>query len=206
MAVATYEQANYHFPPAYQLGTDGQTWHSWRILILPYIEQDKLFKAYRFDEPWNGPNNTQFADQMPKTFAFSGAHRAGLTTTNYLAVVGTETMWPGAKSRKREEIKDGTDKTILIVENNGLGVHWMEPRDLKFATMDFGFDSPNGVSSWYVSPSVVTADGSVRRLSRKMTPESLRAALTVAGGEEIADGPDGWTVIPDGRKRERKEP
>ncbi len=173
---------------------------------MPYIEQDRLFKAYRFDEPWNGPNNSRLADQMPKTFAFSGAHRVGLTTTNYLAVVGAETLWPGAAPRKKREIKDGTDTTILIVENNGLGIHWMEPRDLKFTTMDFGFDSLNGVSSWYVSPSVVTADTSVRTLSRMMTPESLRAALTVAGSETITDGADGWTVIPDGRDRERKEP
>lgn len=140
---------------------------------------------------------------MPKTLRFTGMAPT-TTTTNYLAVVGAETIWPGAKSRKRGEIKDGASYTILIVENNGLGVHWMEPRDLLFDTMDFRIDTPDGVSSWYKQPAVVTADTAVRRLSKTMTPEALRAALTVAGGEELRDGADGWTVIRDGRERERK--
>ena len=93
------------------------------------------------------------------------------TTTNYLAVVGKDTMWPGAEGRKRDEIKDGTSETILIVENNGLGVHWMEPRDLAFDTMNFRLDTPDGISSWYKYPAIVTADGSVRRLSKEMTRE-----------------------------------
>ena len=55
---------------------------------------------------------------MPKLFAFHGT-KFPTTTTNYLAVVGKDTMWPGAKERKRDEIKDGTAHTILIVENTG---------------------------------------------------------------------------------------
>lgn len=205
MAVANYTDANGHYPPAHQLGTDGKTWHSWRILILPYIEQDGLSKAYRFDEPWNGPNNSKLADRMPRTMRFTGTD-SSTTTTNYLAVVGKETMWPGAVGRNLKDIKDRLSGTILVVENSGMGVHWMEPRDLKFATMDFAIDSPNGVSSWYVRPAIVTADGAVHRLSKTMTPEALRASLTVAGGEEIGDDERGWIVIPDGRDRERKEP
>ena len=201
-----YLDTNRHFPPAFVLGPDGKPWHCWRVLILPFIEQDSLFKRYRFDEPWDGPNNSQLAGEMPKTLAFSGEHRTGLTTTNYLAVVGAETMWPGAKGRKFDEIKDGTSQTILIVENNGLGVHWMEPRDLAFETMPFAIDDPNGVSSWYKCPAVVTADGGVLRLSKEMTPDALRAALTVNGGEKLALDSGGWTVIEDGRDRERKEP
>ena len=142
---------------------------------------------------------------MPRVLRFHDM-KLPTTTTNYLAVVGDETMWPGAKALKREEIKDDLSDMILIVENNGLGVHWMEPRDLTFASMNFGIDTPDGVSSWYTRPSVVTTDDAVRTLSRSMTPETLRAALTVAGGETIANGHDGWTVIADGRDRERKVP
>ncbi len=198
-----YVDANGYFPPAWQLGPDCKPWHSWRVLLLPFIEQDSLYKRYRFDEPWNGPNNSQLAAEMPKLYAFSGTARP-VTTTNYLAVIGENTMWPGATPRKPDEIKDSRSETILIVENNGLGVHWLEPRDLAFDTMDMQIDTPNGVSSWYKQPAVVTADTAVHRLSRKMSPETLRSAMTVNGGEKIALDGDGWTVIEDGRERERK--
>lgn len=204
MAVANYADAHYgQFPPAYKLGPDGRPWHSWRVLVLPYIEQDNLFRQYRFDEPWNGPNNSRLATPMPRTFGFTDTDRSR-TTTNYLAVVGAETMWPGKVSRTRGEIKDDPGQTILIVENNGLDVHWMEPRDLAFGTMPLRIDDPDGVSSWYKQPAVAVADGSVRRLSKEMPPEALRAALTVAGGEKLAQEGNGWTVMEDGRDRERK--
>jgi len=67
--------------------------HSWRVLILPYIEQNELFKEYRFDEPWDGPNNRKLASRMPKVYALHGEERPDNVTTNYLAVVGPETFW-----------------------------------------------------------------------------------------------------------------
>src|SRR5262245_35909985 len=144
MAVASYESSNGYFPPAYLRGPDGKPWHSWRILLLPFIEQDPLFKLYRFDEPWNGPYNAQLADRMPQQYAYHKKRNSGLIETNYLAVVGSATMWPGATARKRDEIKDGASTTILIVENHGLGIHWMEPRDLAFDSMPFDIDNPDG--------------------------------------------------------------
>jgi hypothetical protein len=202
LAVANYAEAKGYYPPAYVVGPDGRSWHSWRALILPYSGWTDLGTEYNFDEPWDGPNNRRLGERMPKGFAFSGT-KFPTTTTNYLAVVGKDTMWPGREGRKPNEITDGLSNTILIVENNGLGVHWLEPRDLDFATMDFRLDTPGGVSSWYEHPAVVTVDGTVRRLLNLMSPETLRAALTVNGGEEIGEGEDGWTVLPNGRQQER---
>ncbi|MBA4067833.1 MAG: hypothetical protein C0501_29865 [Isosphaera sp.] len=202
MAVANYLDTNGRFPPAFVRGPDGRPWHSWRVLILPFIEERDLHRDYRFDEPWDGPANRLLAGRMPRLLAFHGSEPG--TTTNYLAVVGSDTMWPGAEGRDRADITDGWSETILIVENAGLGVHWMEPRDLLFDGMDFAVDRPGGVSSWYESPAVVTADATVRRLSRGIRPDALRAALTVNGGEGLADDGNGWTVLPDGRQRNPK--
>lgn len=188
-------------PPAFVPGPDGRPWHSWRVLILPYIEGIAIYEKYRFDEPWDGPNNRRLADQMPRTFAFPDTHKEGQRISNYLAVVGPETLWPGAKPFEGEP-KDGRNSTVLFVENHGLDVHWMEPRDLTFADMSFELQHPHGVSSRYTKPAVAMADGSVRSVEPGLDPAALRAMLTANGGEQLSDEGGRWQVIEDGRDRE----
>jgi hypothetical protein len=205
LAVANYNDTHGHLPPAYQLGPDGRPWHSWRVLILPFIEEDARFKQYRFDEPWDGPNNRKLASPMPTTLGFHTRDKP-TTTANYLAVVGPETIWPRTTALKLNEIKDGTSNTILIVENDGLGVHWMEPRDLAFSDMSFELQRPNGVSSPYSVAAVAMADGSVRSLNPAITPNELRAMFTVNGGEHLTDEERARApVIDDGRNRELRD-
>jgi hypothetical protein len=175
--------------------------HSWRVLILPYLEQRQLFEQYDFSEPWDGPNNSKLAAQMPKVYAFHGEYKPGLTTTNYLAVVGVQTMWPGNQPRQTADVTDSTDSTILVVENAGQGIHWTEPRDLDFATMSFAVNSPNGISSKYLEPAVVMADGTLRKLQENISPEVLQAMLTANAGEEVREDAGGWTLLGDGRDR-----
>lgn len=207
MAVANYHDANGNYPPPFVAGPDGRPWHSWRVLILPYIEQGPLYEEYSFSEPWDGPNNRKLADRMPRTFAFHGTAKPGNTVTNYLAVVGDETVWPAARRMTRTDVTDGTSTTIQIVENRGAGVHWMEPRDLTFADLDFRLNSPTGVSSPYTDPAVAMVEGSVRRLRPNLSPAVLRALLTARGGEKLEEArPGGWELIPDGRQRPPREP
>jgi len=181
--------------------------HSWRVLILPYIEQNDLYKAYNFEEAWDGPNNRKLAARMPNLYALPGEERPGNTTANYLAVVGPETIWHEAAGVPMEDVKESTSHTILMVENKGAGVHWMEPRDLEFAQMDFTLNSPKGISSRYVDPAVVMVDCSVFRLTEKMDPEALRAMLTINHGDKVAwDEGHGWYLLPDGRQRPVRQP
>jgi hypothetical protein len=183
------------------LGPDGRPWHSWRVLILPYLEGQALFNKYRMDEPWDGPNNRKLADEMPRIYSFRNTYDEGKRVANYLAVVGRETLWPGATPYKGTP-KDGLDSTILIVENHGLDVPWMEPRDLSFRDMNFRLQHRDGISSRYSVPAVAMADDSVRTLDPKLPPATLRAMLTADGGEKLSDTPEGWQVIEDGRDRE----
>ena len=83
----------------------------------------------------------------------------------------------------------------------------MEPRDLSFAQMDYTLNSPKGISSRYVDPAVAMADGSVYRLTSKIEPATLRAMLTINGGEKIGSGGEaGWQLLPDGRHRPEAQP
>lgn len=181
MAVATYADVHGHYPPPFVRGPDGQPWHSWRVLVLPYIEQDPLFKRYKMSEPWDGPHNRELAREMPRTYSLHGREQPNNLTTNYLAVMGTDTMWPPHGKRGPRDITGGTSNTVLIAENRGLLVHWMEPRDLVVETMSFEFNSPRGVSSWHDAPAVVLADATVMRLGPEYSPETLRAMVTIKG-------------------------
>src|SRR5262249_26941179 len=155
-----------------------------------------------FREPWDGPNNRKLADRMPKLYAFHGEHRPGNTTTNYLAVVGPETLWPGSNFVSADAVTDDRTATIVVVENRGAGGQWMEPRDLSFADMSFAVNAPNGVSSKYNDPAVAMLDGMLYRLRKDLAPNTLRAMLTIRGGERIvADGNGGWEWLADGRLR-----
>jgi hypothetical protein len=206
LAVANYHDTEGHFPPPYLTDKDGPPIHSWRVLILPYIEGDHLYKKYDFREPWDGPNNSQIAERMPKIFALHGDYKPGDTTANYLAIVGSNTVWRPEKPVRYDDVTDGTSVTILIVENRGMNIHWTEPRDLSFDTMDWTIDSPLGISSKYHSPAVVMLDGSVRTLSKKLTPDALRAMATIAGGEKLTEEFELTEELPDGRDRPVSKP
>jgi hypothetical protein len=175
--------------------------------LLPYIEQYDLYQEYDFAQPWDGPNNRKLAGRMPRMYAFHGSHLPGNTTANYLAVVGDETVWHGSKVVTSADVSDGSGNTIVLIENNGAGVHWMEPRDLSLADMDLQANSPAGVSSPYDDPAVAMLDGRLHRLGGEMQAPVLRALLTIGGGEEIEPAESGgWELLQDGRQRARREP
>jgi prepilin-type processing-associated H-X9-DG protein len=163
--------------------------HSWRVLILPFLEQQALYDAYRFDEPWDGPNNRRFAEIALREFNCEADHEEASTMTSYLAVVGPGTAWPGSQPVRFRDMRDGTDKTILVVEVANSGIHWMEPRDLHVVQMTPRINAPAGQGIRSRHPgggvNVLFADAHIQYLSQDVTEEDLRAMLTIAGGEKV---------------------
>lgn len=162
--------------------------HSWRVLILPFIDGADLYDTYDFSEPWDGPNNRKLIARIPQWLVFPGDARNPSGVTNYLAVVGPETVWPGSLGISFGEVAEPS-KTIMVVENRGAGVQWTEPRDLNFATMNFNVaENPsNGISSRFDRPAVACADGCIRGIPKDVQPETLRARLTVTRTDDIED-------------------
>ena len=110
---------NYHdtfkcFPPAYIPDEDGRPMHSWRVLILPYLEEQALFEQYDFDQPWDGPNNRQLSQTIIPLFQSPGSSAGGEPTTDYVLVTGPGTAFVGGESVKSTEIRDGTSATIMV--------------------------------------------------------------------------------------------
>ncbi|HEY1188452.1 MAG TPA: DUF1559 domain-containing protein [Gemmata sp.] len=109
---------------------DGRYVLSWRVALLPLIGEEKLFKQFKLDEPWDGPNNKKLIDQMPKLYAPArGKAKAG--ETFYQRFVGKGTLWPEKGAYTLAQIADGTSNTALIVES-GAPVTWTRPADLTF--------------------------------------------------------------------------
>jgi len=197
---------NYHdtykcFPPAYIADANGKPMHSWRVLILPYLEESSLYEQYDFDEAWDGPNNSKLAASMPTVYRCPSAGKAGANAppmASYAAVVGPQTAWPGAKSSNLNDFRDGSANTIMLLEVADSDIHWMEPRDLAFEEVLSGSGGESGPHIWSrhevsggyffhhgFGVCAAFADGSVRFYRGIPTAEALKAMLTIDGGEQI---------------------
>src|SRR4051794_35829717 len=86
--------------------------HSWRVLILPFLEQSGVYNAYNFDEPWDGPNNAKLASQVGNIFRRPEA-AGDSAMTSFVAVVGPETVFPGARPMKKEDLDPKTVRALL---------------------------------------------------------------------------------------------
>lgn len=182
LALQQYEFRNGTFPPAYIADANGKPMHSWRVLLLPYLEHQALHKLYRFDEPWDGPNNSQLHGERVRLYECPSDSHATQTETSYVAVTGPQTIWPGATATKTSDIKDGPPNTILLVEAHNTGIHWMEPRDLDFATLSTLTSTHHHGRHNFTN--VVFADGHHQALPETTPAKSLRAALTISGQEK----------------------
>lgn len=188
LALHNYHDTHGTFPPAYLADAKGRPMHSWRVLILPFMEQEKLYKKYRFDEPWDGPNNRQLHSEVVRLFRCPSTPGAIDGETSYLAVVGPQTVWPGDESRSMQDVKDNPDATLLIVEVRNSGIHWMEPRDLHVSQMATTINPKRGqgISSHHEQCAhVITVDGMPARLPDELPPQDLEALLTIDGGEQV---------------------
>jgi hypothetical protein len=184
VALQQYEQRYGCFPPAYIPDAKGKPMHSWRVLVLQFIDES-VYRDYSFDEPWNGPNNRKLMGPIAKAYHCPADSGKG-DNTSYVAVVGPGTAWPGKTSSRMRDMRDGPDKTISVVEVADSGINSMEPRDISFDQMDFHINGrPRGsISSCHSrGPNVIFVDCGVRFLSETLPPETVRALLTTAGGE-----------------------
>jgi prepilin-type processing-associated H-X9-DG protein len=192
---------NYHdvyncFPPAYIPDQSGKPMHSWRVLLLPYMGQDALYKRYNLDEPWDSPNNLALASMIsavytcPDDWQSNPTQTGYVSQTSYVMIVGPGTISDGPTATKLADIRDGATRTIMVVEVTNSGIQWMEPRDLKAEEISFGINdgTPNGIRTQHPEgANVLFCDGSVRTLPQSTDPTRIKAMTTVSGGEVVGE-------------------
>lgn len=165
----------------------GDAPYSWRVVILPFIENGPLFDRYDLSQPWNSPGNLEVAKETPRAFVCPAEGRDPETTTltSYFAIDGEGTLFERGKRKSIKNIPDSAAATLLYVEAHGRDVVWTEPRDLSPADV-VGTGRTNALNSRHWNgANVVYADGSVRSLSPDVDPVVLKALMTDAGGESV---------------------
>ena len=192
LAMHNYYQAHGTFPPAFIPDENGNPKHSWRVLILPYLDAGAVYAQYRFDEPWDSPNNKALATQMPKLFQCPSETVQTPGKTSYAMLVGPHAFSDGPHGRKYTEIRDGTSNTIMIVEASSAGINWLDPRDLNTEDMGFspgtvgpaeGIFGITEISSCHPNTAnVLFVDGSVKSISSTIDPKKLEDMITIDGG------------------------
>jgi hypothetical protein len=160
---------------------DGKPLLSWRVRVLPYMEYQALYNQFHLDEPWDSEHNKPLLDQMPAVLKSPSTGDLG-NRTQFLALKGDATLFPGNERLQFRDITDGTSNTVLFVHANPeSAVEWTKPEDVEFdASKPFAaVANPSGKFL------IAFCDGSVRALSLGIGAEAMKALATRAGGEAI---------------------
>lgn len=211
------------FPPAVVYGPDGKPWHSWRVLILPYVDAAPLFEKYRFDEPWNGPNNKKLLSEMPDVYR-DPVDPSTDYFTNYAAATGAGTAFPGGIKMDPEQptawganlessdgaiairsMTDGTSNTVMVgTVSSERKIPWMKPEDVSFDKEyprpgeKGGFDAPYR-NSRGKGGVFLYGDGSVRTIRDDVEEEDWKNLLLISDGNVVGDPPQ-LSGRPSGRR------
>ena len=156
---------------------------SWRVSILPFVEQGNMFNVFKKDQAWNGPNNQQFANNMPMIFAEAGdVGKLNLSLTKFQYFTGPNTMFPDPLRKVGlQDIKDGTSNTFLFAQA-ATPVQWSQPADMAIGDGALPLPADTFIAAF--------CDGSVRLLDRRRVDDGvLRQVINPNDGQLL---PLGW--------------
>ncbi|MDW8244124.1 MAG: DUF1559 domain-containing protein, partial [Thermogemmata sp.] len=185
LALHIYHDAQGRFPPAATVDENGKPLLSWRVLILPFLEQEQLFRRFKLNEPWDSEHNKKLIPLMPKIYALPGTEdqegKAGMTY--YRVFVGNGAAWELGKGFRIGDFTDGAANTWSVVVADQ-AVPWTKPSELPFDPKKDMSTLLGKVGNVWQAAYV---DGSVRNFSKLPKADVIKALITRAGGEVIPD-------------------
>jgi hypothetical protein len=213
-AIEKYHKDKGHYPPPAILDKDGKPLLSWRVAILPYMDNawinntggpgekpingpKDLYDRFKLDEPWDGPNNKKLIDKMPSLYRapyrVMSYSQSSLGKTLAMAVVGKGAIFdPTKKTVSDSDVRDPLKHTLLLLqlEEAGQAVYWTKPADIELtADGKLPADGPNFGKRF----AVVYADASAHTLMNGLDAKTLLGIVSRDGNEKL----DEKTIRPD---------
>ena len=184
LAAQVYQASHGHWPAAYSVDDNDKPLLSWRVHLLPYLDEKTLYNKFHLDEPWDSDHNKTLIPLMPKIYLYPLSD-AEPGKTVFVTVRGDKTMFPGKTGVKMASITDRLSKTIVFLAvNDASAVTWTKPDDVAFDGKGLHeriFGTGKGMyPAAYVSGAVLTLDSS-------LDTQTLRGLLTRNGGEGLGD-------------------
>jgi hypothetical protein len=197
IGTAMHEYADDHqsrFPPAALRDKDGKALLSWRVLLLPYLGEQGLYRRFQLDEPWDSPSNLALLENMPKVYQSAYPDVTSPFTTRLQVLVGPGTPFEVVKGpHLPKDFPDGSSQTILFIEARQ-AVPWTQPADIDYSPDRplplFGRE-PDQFRWWFHRGLSVHyfhccfGDGSVWTISTRVKEPWLRRAITRNDGLEL---------------------
>lgn len=181
LALLHYSEQYGALPPAHTVDSAGNSLHSWRTLILPYLGQPALYQTIDLSKPWNDPVNAEAYRSIPAVYRCPNLVDVKDCTT-YLAIVAPGGCFRQNEPRKFDEITDDHGQTLMIIEApRDQAVHWMAPLDAsEEMVLKIG---PESKLDHVALTIAVFVDGHVQSLNRDVPIAKWRAMISIAGND-----------------------
>lgn len=154
---------------------------SWRVHLLPFLEQHELYARFKLDEPWDSPHNRQLIPKMPNEY--SSDYGPGKGQTNLQAPLTRNSVFGGNQTIKFNDIPDGGGSTVaFILTKPEYAVPWTKPADC-------AIDQDDPAASIYSSDGIKTiclfVNGSVHFLRIDLDAEVWLALFGRNDGKNV---------------------
>ena len=183
LALHNYESAYGALPPAYTVDADGEPLHSWRTLILPYLDQQPLYETIDLSKPWNDPANLAACSTNLHVYCCPSADQPR-NHTAYFCIVAPNSCFRPTEPRPLTEIPDHQGTLLVVEVDSEHAVPWSSPQDAdKQIVMNRGRDAPLSHTG---GMNAVFVDGSVRFLSTDISVGHLETLISIGGDDNEA--------------------